>query len=52
MMKHLMEIGVRLESTDEIPETQNVEGNRIEAAESDWTNEGEELQERNLTEEQ
>ena len=36
------------ESREETPETQSVE----EAAQSDGTNEGEELQERNLTEEQ
>ena len=44
------EIG--LESTEETPETQSVEDDSIEAAESDGTNEGEELQERNLTAEQ
>ena len=44
------EIGV--ESTEETPETlQSVKDDSIEAAESDWTNEGEELHERNLTEE-
>ena len=41
-----------LESTEETPETQSVEDESIEAAESDGTNEGEELQESNLTEEQ
>ena len=44
------EIG--LESTEETPETQSVEGGSIEAAESDGTNEGEELRERKVTEEQ
>ena len=44
--------GIGLESTEEIPETQSVEDDSIEAAESDGTNEGEELQDRNLTEEQ
>ena len=44
------EIG--LESTEETPKTQSVEDDSIEVAESDRTNEGEELQERNLTEEQ
>ena len=41
-----------MESTEETPETQSVENDSIEAAESDGTNEGEELQERNLTEQQ
>ena len=42
------EIG--LEITEETPETQSVEDdNIIETAESDWTKEGEELLERNLT---
>ena len=41
-----------LESIEETPETPSVEDDSIEAAESDGTNEGQELQERNLTEEQ
>ena len=44
------EIG--LESKEETPDTQSVEDDSIEAAELDGTNEGDELQERNLTEEQ
>ena len=55
MTKHVIEIGVRLDwkvqRRHQTPETQSVEDNSIEAAESDGTNEGEELQERNLTEE-
>ena len=38
------EIG--LESAEETPEAQSVGDNSIEAAELDWTNEGEELQQR------
>ena len=41
------EIG--LESIEETPEIHIVEDDNIEAAESDGTNEGEELQDRNLT---
>ena len=44
------EIG--LESTKETPAAQSVGDNSIEAAESDGTNEGEEIEERNLTVEQ
>ena len=54
MAIYFMEIGVRfgLKSTDETSETQSVEDGSIDTAKSDETNEGEELQERNLTEEQ
>ena len=48
--KHFMGIG--LESTEETPEVQSVGDDSIEAAESDRTNKGEELQMMNLTEEQ
>ena len=41
-----------LENTEETRETQSVEDDSVEAVESDGTNEGEHLQERNLTEEQ
>ena len=47
---HRSEIG--LESTEETPETPSIEDDSIEAVEWDGTNEGEEFQERNLTEEQ
>ena len=43
---------IGLESTEETPEAQSIGDNSIEAAESEWTNEGEELQDRNLTKEQ
>ena len=46
--KAMSEIG--LESSGETPETQSVVDDSIEAAGLDGENEGEELQERNLTE--
>ena len=52
MTKHSMEIGVRLKWKVQRRQRQSVEDDSIEAAESDGTNKGEELQERNLTEEQ
>ena len=41
-----------LESIEETPEIQSVEDESIDTAESNGTNDGEKLQERNLTEEQ
>ena len=41
-----------LQSAEETPEVQSIGEDSLEAAESDGTNEGEELQERNLTEKQ
>ena len=43
---------IEVDSTEETPEIQSIEDDSIEAAESDGTNEGEKLHERNLTEEQ
>ena len=50
MTKHLMEIGVRLDwKVQRRHQRHSVEDDSREAAESDETNDGDELQERNLT---